>query len=61
MVDELSFNYDQYNPFDVCAISYTPIYKGSPKVNCGYCKATYLTEYQGRVCNLCEIAKIGPN
>ncbi|KAI8980488.1 coatomer protein alpha subunit [Pilobolus umbonatus] len=59
LTDELSFNYDQYNPFDVCAISYIPIYRGSPKVNCGYCKATYLPEYEGRVCSLCEIAKIG--
>ncbi|KAG1147533.1 hypothetical protein G6F37_002746 [Rhizopus arrhizus] len=34
--DELTLNYDQYNPFDVCAFSFEPIYRGSPKKDCCY-------------------------
>ncbi|OBZ86731.1 Coatomer subunit alpha [Choanephora cucurbitarum] len=59
--DELAFDYDQYNPFDICAASYTPIYRGSPKVECGYCKASFKPEYQGKACTVCEVAKIGSN
>ncbi|KAG0944304.1 hypothetical protein G6F57_008410 [Rhizopus arrhizus] len=36
--DELTLNYDQYNPFDVCAFSFKPIYRGSPKKECCYFK-----------------------
>lgn len=59
--DELAFDYDQYNPFDVCAASFEPIYRGSPKVECCYCKASYKPEYEGKACNICEVAKIGGN
>lgn len=59
--DELAFDYDQYNPFDVCAASFEPIYRGSPKVECCYCKASYKPEFEGKACNICEVAKIGGN
>ncbi|KAG1495626.1 hypothetical protein G6F47_008964 [Rhizopus delemar] len=36
--DELTLNYDQYNPFDVCAFSFKPIYRGSAKKECCYFK-----------------------
>lgn len=26
-VDEQPLNYDEYNPFDICAASYVPIYR----------------------------------
>lgn len=58
--DELTLNYDQYNPFDVCSISFEPIYRGSPKTDCCYCKASYKPEYDGQVCVVCEVAKVGP-
>ncbi|KAI8979742.1 coatomer protein alpha subunit [Mycotypha africana] len=57
--DELAFDYDQYNPFDVCAATFEPIYRGSAKVECGYCKASYKPEYEGKVCSICEVAKVG--
>lgn len=59
--DEITLDYDQYNPFVVCAKSYTPIYKGSPSVECPYCHASYLTEYQGKLCNVCDVSQIGAN
>ncbi|CAO3684420.1 unnamed protein product [Rhizopus stolonifer] len=58
--DELTLKYDQYNPFDVCSISFEPIYRGSPKKDCCYCKASYKPEYDGQVCVVCEVAKVGP-
>ncbi|KAI9472141.1 MAG: coatomer protein alpha subunit [Benjaminiella poitrasii] len=61
MVDELSFEYDQYNPFDVCAATFEPIYRGSPKTACCYCKASYKPSYEGKICTICEVAKIGKN
>jgi coatomer protein complex subunit alpha (xenin) len=30
--DAVELDYDQHNPFSVCAASYTPIYKGNPSV-----------------------------
>ncbi|CAG8636627.1 6826_t:CDS:10, partial [Racocetra fulgida] len=48
--DEVTLDYDQYNPFVVCGISYTPIYKGSSSIECPYCHASYLPEHQGKLC-----------
>ncbi|CAJ0755331.1 24382_t:CDS:10 [Entrophospora sp. SA101] len=56
--DEITIDYDQYNPFVVCGISYTPIYKGSQSVECPYCHTSYLTEHKGKICTVCEIAQI---
>ncbi|KAI9312090.1 coatomer protein alpha subunit [Dichotomocladium elegans] len=61
MHDEIQMNYDQYNPFVVCNISFEPIYKGSPKSDCPFCRASYKPEYQGRLCTVCEVAQIGAN
>merc|ERR1712045_366799 len=35
--DEHKLDYDEFNPFDICAESYTPIYKGEEKVECAFC------------------------
>ncbi|CAG8443593.1 6189_t:CDS:10 [Acaulospora morrowiae] len=59
--DEITLDYDQYNPFVICGISNTPIYKGSPSVECPYCHASYLPEYKGRLCTVCDISQIGAN
>ncbi|KAJ1897459.1 hypothetical protein LPJ66_003348 [Kickxella alabastrina] len=57
--DTLPVNYDARNPFVVCAASHTPIHKGEPAVNCPYCQATYKPEFEGSLCSVCTIAKIG--
>ncbi|KAI9291125.1 Coatomer, alpha subunit [Neoconidiobolus thromboides FSU 785] len=59
--DEIELDYDQYNPFTLCCQSYTPIYSGSEKVECAYCKANYLPEFKDKVCNICQLAKIDGN
>ncbi|KAI7900947.1 coatomer protein alpha subunit [Cokeromyces recurvatus] len=61
MNDEITFDYDQYNPFDVCAATFQPIYRGSPKAECCYCKASYKPDYEGKICTICEVAKIQKN
>ncbi|OMH84718.1 Glycerol kinase, partial [Zancudomyces culisetae] len=59
------FAYDPYNPFDICASSYVPIYKGHSKLVCHYCAASYSTDLDPKslgTCTVCLISKIGdPN
>jgi coatomer protein complex subunit alpha (xenin) len=52
-------NYNDRNPFVVCGISFTPIYKGNPQVNCSYCQAAFLPSYKGKLCPTCQVAQIG--
>ncbi|KAG0224121.1 hypothetical protein BGX31_008182 [Mortierella sp. GBA43] len=57
--DEIPIDYDLHNPFVVCGISYTPIYRGSPSVQCPFCRAHYKPEFQGNLCTICDISKVG--
>jgi len=54
-----ALNYNERNPFVVCGISFTPIYKGSPSVTCPYCSASFLPAHRGKVCPTCQISQIG--
>lgn len=58
-VDEHTLQYDEHNPFNLCAYTYRPIYKGKPEVKCALCGASYVPAYKGVVCNVCEVAEIG--
>ncbi|KAJ2726253.1 hypothetical protein GGI07_000730 [Coemansia sp. Benny D115] len=57
--DSLPVNYDARNPFVICAASHTPIHRGDAAINCPYCQASYKPEYEGGLCHVCTIAKIG--
>lgn len=57
--DEHTLEYDQHNPFNLCAVTYKPIYKGKPEEKCPLCAATYMPAYKGTLCNVCELAEIG--
>lgn len=57
--NESNINYDERNPFVVCAHSHTPIYRGSPLSRCPYCQSSYKPEFAGKLCAVCQIAKIG--
>ncbi|KAF9082982.1 hypothetical protein BGX27_004331, partial [Mortierella sp. AM989] len=48
-----------FNSFVVCGISYTPIYRGSPSVQCPYCRGHFKPEFQGNLCTICDISRIG--
>lgn len=57
--DEVQLDYDQYNPFVICGLSFEPIYKGSPKAACPYCQASYKPEFEGKLCTVCEVSQVG--
>jgi len=52
-------NYDSRNPFVICSRSMTPIYKGSDLIRCGYCRSAFLPKFKGKLCNVCNISRIG--
>jgi coatomer subunit alpha len=55
----VEITYDEFTDFEICAASFTPIYKGSPSVRCPYTDATYLPEYKGHLDPLTELTEIG--
>lgn len=57
--DTHELKYDQHNPFDVCAASYVPIYRGKPVAKCPLSGASYLPEFKGQVCRISGVTEIG--
>ncbi|VDP10190.1 unnamed protein product [Soboliphyme baturini] len=57
--DEQPLNYDEHNPFSICAETYKPIYRGKACTVCPFCKASYIPQMQGKLCNVCEVSEIG--
>ncbi|GJE94788.1 coatomer subunit alpha-2 [Phanerochaete sordida] len=55
----VEITYDEFTEFEVCAASYTPIYKGSPAVRCPYTDAAYLPQYKGHLDALVQLTEIG--
>lgn len=58
-VDQVQLRYDPRNPFDLCPITFTPIYKGNPYVEDPYTKARFQPECEGQVSPLGEVARVG--
>jgi len=54
-----NLNYDERNPFVVCAKSFSPIYRGSPQVQCPFCGSSFLPEFKDTVCPCCQVGKVG--
>ncbi|KAJ1649424.1 hypothetical protein IWQ61_009489, partial [Dispira simplex] len=57
--DEVTLEYDQYNPFVVCAATFSPLYKNTSVTYCAYCQASYKPEFAGHICRVCEVAEVG--
>ena len=55
----VELKYDEYNPFDICAASYVPIYRGKPVVKCPLSGACYLPEFKGQLCRVSKATEIG--
>ncbi|PSN39046.1 Coatomer subunit alpha [Blattella germanica] len=58
-VDEHQLQYDEHNPFVLCAQTFRPIYRGKPEEKCPLCGASYLPQFKGTVCNICMVAEVG--
>ncbi|RDB29920.1 Coatomer subunit alpha [Hypsizygus marmoreus] len=52
-------SYDEFTPFEICAVTYTPIYKGSPAVHCPYTDASFLPQFKGSLDPLTQLTEIG--
>ena len=55
----MEISYDEFTEFDICAATYTPIYKGSASVRCPYTDASFLPECKGKLDPLTEVTEIG--
>ena len=51
--------YDARNPFDLCAGTLTPIYRGAPFVEDPYTGARFVPEWEGKVSPVGGIARVG--
>lgn len=58
-VDTHQLLYDEHNPFDICAATYKPIYKGKPVIKCPLSGACYQPEFKGQVCRVTQVTEIG--
>ena len=54
-----TIEYDERNPFNVCAMSMKPIYRGKSSYTCPLCGAHYFPQFKGKLCSICEISEIG--
>ncbi|XP_053619485.1 coatomer subunit alpha [Plodia interpunctella] len=59
LTDEHQLLYDEHNPFNICGISYKPIYRGKPEEKCSLCSASFMPEHKGKLCTVCGVAEIG--
>lgn len=57
--DALEVAYDPFTEFELCAASFTPIYKGAASVACPYTGARYKPEFKGRLDPLLGLTEIG--
>ncbi|XP_047539702.1 coatomer subunit alpha isoform X1 [Vanessa atalanta] len=57
--DEHQLLYDEHNPFNICGLSYKPIYRGKPEEKCSLCGASFMPEHKGKLCPVCGVAEIG--
>ncbi|KAF7426148.1 hypothetical protein PC9H_008514 [Pleurotus ostreatus] len=55
----VEISYDEFTQFEICAASFTPIYKGSPSVHCPYTNASFHPQYKGQLDPLAQLTEIG--
>ncbi len=59
MSDAVPLNYDPRNPFDICSITFTPIYRGSKYVEDRYTGARFQPSCEGQLSPLGDFVRIG--
>lgn len=58
-VNAVEISYDEFTPFEICAASFTPIYRGSTSIRCPYTNAAFLPKYKGALDPLTNLTEIG--
>ncbi|MED6268154.1 hypothetical protein CHARACLAT_019377, partial [Characodon lateralis] len=59
LTDTHQLNYDPHNPFDLCAASFVPLYRGRPVEKCPLSGACYCPPYKGQICRVTQATEIG--
>mmetsp|Transcript_18514 Transcript_18514/g.51859 ORF Transcript_18514/g.51859 Transcript_18514/m.51859 type:complete len:1226 (-) Transcript_18514:342-4019(-) len=57
--DSLELDYDPRNPFDICTVTFTPIYRGNRYVEDPYTGCRFQPQCEGEICPIGELSKIG--
>ncbi|CAL8073183.1 unnamed protein product [Calicophoron daubneyi] len=57
--DAHPLSYDPRNPFEICAATYVPIYRGKPCVRDPLSGACYVPSMKGKLCNVTQTTEIG--
>ncbi|PNH11699.1 Coatomer subunit alpha-1 [Tetrabaena socialis] len=57
--DAVKLNYDPRNPFDLCSITFTPVYKGSKYAEDPYTGARFTPDCKGQLSPLGDFVRIG--
>ncbi|CAH8625441.1 unnamed protein product [Schistosoma guineensis] len=57
--DSHALSYDPLNPFDICAATYTPIYRGKDSVRDPLSGAYYVPTMKGQLCRVTGVTEIG--
>ena len=57
--DAHKLDYDEFNPFDVCAGSFVPIYRGQEVEVSPLCGAKYKPSFKGQICKIDKVSQIG--
>ncbi|GAX83376.1 hypothetical protein CEUSTIGMA_g10801.t1 [Chlamydomonas eustigma] len=57
--DAIKINYDPRNPFDICSVTFSAIYKGSKYVEDPYTGARFQPQCEGQISPLGDFVKIG--
>lgn len=57
--DDIELDYDPRTPFDVCCLTYTPIYRGAPFVQCPLSGAKFQPSCKGQPSPVGGVARIG--
>lgn len=57
--EALEIDYDFRNPFDICSLTFAPIYRGTKHVECPYTGARFFPECAGEICPIGNLTKIG--
>lgn len=57
LTDAHQLNYDPHNPFDLCAASFVPLYRGRPVEKCPLSGACYCPTYKGQICRVTQVGR----